>query len=122
MLPKTVTDGKIIKVVDDEGNKRYDFQFTNKRGFKTTGVVLHINLIPNSGIMRSFYFRRVALRNAHRSGGEISIRITTSQRVDQHLKVGVERSLKKYSPMEQKSVSKLVQAADRNRWFIRKDV
>lgn len=36
MLPKTVTSGKIIKVVDDEGNKRYDFQFQNKRGFKTT--------------------------------------------------------------------------------------
>ena len=36
VLPKTVTQGKIIKVVDEYGSKRYDFQFTNKRGFKTT--------------------------------------------------------------------------------------
>ncbi|MEA4852188.1 MAG: adenosylcobalamin-dependent ribonucleoside-diphosphate reductase, partial [Paludibacter sp.] len=36
LLPKTVVDGRIIKVVDENGNKRYDFQFTNKRGFKTT--------------------------------------------------------------------------------------
>ncbi len=36
MLPKTVTEGKIIKVKNDEGQSRYDFQFVNKRGFKTT--------------------------------------------------------------------------------------
>ncbi|MDR2840463.1 MAG: adenosylcobalamin-dependent ribonucleoside-diphosphate reductase [Paludibacter sp.] len=36
MLPKAVTTGKIIKEVDEDGNKRYDFQFQNKRGFKTT--------------------------------------------------------------------------------------
>ena len=36
MLPKAVTDGKIVKNVDEDGNSRYDFQFSNKRGFKTT--------------------------------------------------------------------------------------
>jgi len=36
LLPKTVTKGKIIKVIDEMGVKRYDFQFSNKRGFKTT--------------------------------------------------------------------------------------
>ena len=35
-LPKSVTKGKIIKVVQDDGQKRYDFQFVNTRGFKTT--------------------------------------------------------------------------------------
>ncbi|WP_290094103.1 adenosylcobalamin-dependent ribonucleoside-diphosphate reductase, partial [uncultured Muribaculum sp.] len=34
--PKSVTHGKIIKAIDDKGNKRYDFQFVNKRGYKTT--------------------------------------------------------------------------------------
>ncbi|GHT78494.1 ribonucleoside-diphosphate reductase, adenosylcobalamin-dependent [Bacteroidia bacterium] len=35
-LPKNVTKGTIIKNVDEHGNKRYDFQYTNKRGYKTT--------------------------------------------------------------------------------------
>jgi ribonucleoside-diphosphate reductase alpha chain len=35
-LPKNVTKGAIIKNVDENGNKRYDFQYTNKRGYKTT--------------------------------------------------------------------------------------
>ena len=35
-LPKSVTSGRIIKNVDENGNKRYDFQFENKRGYKTT--------------------------------------------------------------------------------------
>jgi ribonucleoside-diphosphate reductase alpha chain len=35
-LPKNVTKGTIIKNVDENGTKRYDFQYTNKRGYKTT--------------------------------------------------------------------------------------
>ena len=35
-LPKSVKRGKIIKVVLPDGQKRYDFQFVNTRGFKTT--------------------------------------------------------------------------------------
>ena len=36
VLPKTVDHGWIIKNIDEEGRKRYDFQFTNKRGYKVT--------------------------------------------------------------------------------------
>jgi ribonucleoside-diphosphate reductase alpha chain len=35
-LPKTVTKGAIIKNKDAEGTTRYDFQYVNKRGYKTT--------------------------------------------------------------------------------------
>jgi ribonucleoside-diphosphate reductase alpha chain len=35
-LPKNISKGAIIKNVDENGNKRYDFQYTNKRGYKTT--------------------------------------------------------------------------------------
>jgi ribonucleoside-diphosphate reductase alpha chain len=35
-LPKNVSRGTIIKNIDELGNKRYDFQYTNKRGYKTT--------------------------------------------------------------------------------------
>ena len=31
-----LTKGKIIKIVQADGTKRYDFQFVNTRGFKTT--------------------------------------------------------------------------------------
>lgn len=36
VLPKTVIKGKIIKQVNEDGTKRYDFQFENRRGYKTT--------------------------------------------------------------------------------------
>ena len=36
LLPKSVTEGYIIKNVDADGRKHYDFQFVNKRGYKTT--------------------------------------------------------------------------------------
>jgi len=36
LLPKSVTTGRIIKNVDEDGYKHYDFQFENKRGYKTT--------------------------------------------------------------------------------------
>ncbi len=35
-LPKSVTRGCIVKFLDKDGQKRYDFQFKNKRGYKTT--------------------------------------------------------------------------------------
>ena len=34
--PKNVVKGKIVKAVNEDGTKRYDFQFSNKRGYKTT--------------------------------------------------------------------------------------
>ena len=36
LLPKNVIEGKIIKNIDDDGVKHYDFQFANRRGYKTT--------------------------------------------------------------------------------------
>jgi ribonucleoside-diphosphate reductase alpha chain len=36
VLPKNVTSGVIIKNQNPDGTKRYDFQFKNKRGYKTT--------------------------------------------------------------------------------------
>lgn len=35
-LPKTVTSGHIVKTMEDDGTKRYDFTFVNRRGYKTT--------------------------------------------------------------------------------------
>jgi ribonucleoside-diphosphate reductase alpha chain len=35
-IPKNITRGTIIKNTDEQGNKRYDFQYRNARGYKTT--------------------------------------------------------------------------------------
>ncbi|HMV02382.1 MAG TPA: adenosylcobalamin-dependent ribonucleoside-diphosphate reductase [Chitinophagales bacterium] len=35
-IPRWVQDGHIIKNKDEKGNTRYDFQFKNQRGYKTT--------------------------------------------------------------------------------------
>jgi ribonucleoside-diphosphate reductase alpha chain len=35
-IPKNIEKGVILKTVDDDGNKHYDFQYVNKRGYKTT--------------------------------------------------------------------------------------
>jgi ribonucleoside-diphosphate reductase alpha chain len=35
-IPKAIEHGKIIKNKDEEGNTRYDFQYENKYGYKTT--------------------------------------------------------------------------------------
>lgn len=36
LLPRWVNDGFIIKNKDEKGNSRYDFQYINQRGYKTT--------------------------------------------------------------------------------------
>ncbi len=36
VLPKTVVKGKIIRQTNPDGTHRYDFQFENRRGYKTT--------------------------------------------------------------------------------------
>lgn len=36
VLPKSVSHGRIIKHISADGVKRYDFQFENSRGYKTT--------------------------------------------------------------------------------------
>jgi len=36
LLPKSVVNGRIVKNIDEDGFKHYDFQFENKRGYKTT--------------------------------------------------------------------------------------
>ena len=81
-LPKSVTKGKIIKVVQEDGSKRYDFQFVNTRGFK---------LCP-------FDLRRTPLRHADRSGGSYDQWSADGQRFDQQLDDGCSTCIKKIHP------------------------
>ena len=50
-IPKTIVKGKIIKNKDDEGNTTYDFQYTDKYGYKNTMGDCPTCLNLNSGIM-----------------------------------------------------------------------
>lgn len=96
LLPKTVTKGKIIKVVNADGSKRYDFQFENKRGYKTTVEGLsekfnkeywnYAKLIY--GVLRY----RMPLQNVIKLVSSLSLE---SESINTW-KNGVERALKKY--------------------------
>ncbi|MDE6301383.1 MAG: adenosylcobalamin-dependent ribonucleoside-diphosphate reductase [Muribaculaceae bacterium] len=96
--PKSVSHGKIIKAVDAEGNKRYDFQFINKRGYKTTIEGLSDKFNPEfwnyakliSGVLRYGMPIDQVLKLV--SGLELN-----SQSINSW-KNGVERALKKYLP------------------------
>jgi len=98
VLPKTVTQGKIIKVVDEYGSKRYDFQFTNKRGFKTTVEGL------SHKFDKEYWNYAKLISGVLRYGMPIDqvIKLVSGLQLDSESintwKVGVERALKKYIP------------------------
>lgn len=96
--PKSVTHGKIIKAMSADGTKRYDFQFVNKRGHKTTIEGLSDKFNPEywnyakliSGVLRYGMPIDQVLKLV--GGLELdSMSINT-------WKMGVERALKKYLP------------------------
>ena len=96
VLPKTVTKGKIIKQTNEDGTKRYDFQFENKRGYKTTVEGLSEKFNPEywnyakliSGVLR------------YRMPIDHVIKLVSSLQLQSEnintWKNGVERALKKY--------------------------
>lgn len=98
LLPKTVTEGRIIKTVDEEGNKRYDFQFMNKRGYKTTVEGL------SHKFDKEFWNYAKLISGVLRYGMPIDqvIKLVSGLQLDSESintwKVGVERALKKYIP------------------------
>lgn len=96
MLPKSVTKGKIIKQNNPDGTKRYDFQFENKRGYKTTVEGLSEKFNPEywnyakliSGVLRY----RMPIEHVIKLVGSLQLK-------DESIntwKNGVERALKKY--------------------------
>lgn len=96
--PKSVNSGKIIKAVDAEGKKRYDFQFINKRGYKTTIEGLSEKFNPEfwnyakliSGVLRY----GMPIDQVLKLVGGLELDSTNINT----WKNGVERALKKYLP------------------------
>ncbi len=98
LLPKTVTEGKIIKTLDENGHKRYDFQFQNKRGYKTTVEGL------SHKFDKEFWNYAKLISGVLRYGMPIDqvVKLVSGLQFDVESintwKVGVERALKKYIP------------------------
>lgn len=98
MLPKNVTKGTIIKSYDEDGNKHYDFQFKNKRGYKMTIEGLDGKFDPE------FWNYAKLISGVLRYGMPIDQAIKLVQGLELNnesintWKNGVERALKKYLP------------------------
>jgi hypothetical protein len=98
MLPKSVTKGKIVKQVNADGTKRYDFQFVNTRGYKITVEGLSERFNPEywnyakliSGVLRY----RMPIAHVIKLVGSLQLQ---SENINTW-KNGVERALKKYLP------------------------
>lgn len=96
MLPKSVVKGKIVKQLNEDGTKRYDFQFFNKRGYKMTLEGLSEKFNPEywnyakliSGVLRY----RMPIEHVIKLVSQLQL---TSESINTW-KVGVERALKKY--------------------------
>ena len=101
LIPKSVNKGKIIKVVQEDGTKRYDFQFVNTRGFKTTMEGLSYKFD------KEFWNYAKLISDVLRYGMPIDqvIKMISGLQMDSESinswKVGVERALKKYLPNEE---------------------
>lgn len=95
-LPKTVVKGRIIKQTLEDGSHRYDFQFENKRGYKTTVEGLSEKFNPEywnyakliSGVLRY----RMPIENVIKLVGSLQLK---SESINTW-KIGIERALKKY--------------------------
>lgn len=97
-IPKSINLGKIIKNKDEEGNTRYDFQYINKYGYKTTleGLSHKFN--------KEFWNYAKLISSVLRYGMPIPnvVYLVSSLQLDSDTintwKTGVERALKKYIP------------------------
>ncbi len=98
LLPKWVNEGFIIKNNDEDGKTRYDFQYVNQRGFKTTieGLSHHFN--------PEFWNYAKLISGTLRHGMEIEnvIKLINGLQLDNESintwKNGVARALKRFIP------------------------
>jgi len=97
-IPKSITKGKIIKNKDEDGNTRYDFQYTDKYGYKNTlgGLSHQFN--------KEYWNYAKLISSVLRYGMPIPelVNLVSSLQLDSETintwKNGVERALKKFIP------------------------
>jgi ribonucleoside-diphosphate reductase alpha chain len=98
LLPRSITKGLIIKSREDEENSRYDFQYTNSRGYKTTIEGLSHKFNP----VYWNYAKLISGTLRHGMPIHKVVDLVTSLQLDNETinswKAGVARALKKYIP------------------------
>ncbi|MCF6358182.1 MAG: ribonucleoside-diphosphate reductase, adenosylcobalamin-dependent, partial [Draconibacterium sp.] len=98
LLPRSVTKGFIIKSWDGDEVSRYDFQYTNKRGYKTTIEGLSHKFNP----VYWNYAKLISGTLRHGMPIQKVVELVTSLQFDNETinswKAGVARSLKRYIP------------------------
>jgi ribonucleoside-diphosphate reductase alpha chain len=105
-IPKSIVKGKIIKIKDEDGKTRYDFQYTDKYGYKKNIEGLSHMFKPEfwnyakliSGVLR------------HEMPIQDVVNLVQSLKLDSesinNWKNGVERAMKKYIPNGTKAKGK----------------
>jgi ribonucleoside-diphosphate reductase alpha chain len=113
-IPKSIVKGKIIKIKDEDGKTRYDFQYTDKYGYKKNIEGLSHMFKPEfwnyakliSGVLR------------HEMPIQDVVNLVTSLKLDSesinNWKNGVERALKKYIPNGTKAKGKCGECGSEN--------
>ncbi len=102
-IPKRVNKGLIIKAIDPDGTKHYDFQYSNKRGLKVTVEALDTKFNPE------FWNYAKLISGVLRYGMPIDQVIQLVQAMELNdesintWKNGVERALRKYVQSGQKA-------------------
>jgi len=98
LLPRSVTSGWIIKSKDESGTTRYDFQYCNSRGYKTTIEGLSYKFNP----IFWNYAKLISSVLRHSMTIQKVVELVTSLQFDVESintwKNGVARALKKYIP------------------------
>jgi len=98
LLPRSITKGYIIKSWEDEENSRYDFQYINSRGYKTTIEGLSHKFNP----VYWNYAKLISGTLRHGMPIHKVVDLVTSLQLDNETinswKAGVARALKKYIP------------------------
>ncbi|MBK7710584.1 MAG: adenosylcobalamin-dependent ribonucleoside-diphosphate reductase [Bacteroidales bacterium] len=113
-IPKSIVKGKIIKIKDDDGKTRYDFQYTDKYGYKK-------NIEGLSHMFNSEFWNYAKLISGvlrHEMPIADVVNLIQSLRLDSesinNWKNGVERALKRYIPNGTKAKGKCGECGSEN--------
>jgi ribonucleoside-diphosphate reductase alpha chain len=113
-IPRSIVKGKIIKIKDDDGKTRYDFQYTDKYGYKK-------NIEGLSHMFNSEFWNYAKLISGvlrHEMPIADVVNLIQSLRLDSesinNWKNGVERALKKYIPNGTKAKGKCGECGSEN--------
>jgi ribonucleoside-diphosphate reductase alpha chain len=113
-IPKSIVKGKIIKVREEDGRTRYDFQYTDKYGYKKT--IEGLSHMFNSEFWN--YAKLISGVLRHEMPIADVVTLIQSLRLDSesinNWKNGVERALKKYIPNGTKAKGKCGECGSHN--------